>query len=510
MSSKKTTNLKLNNWVETDNFNLREIVENFVKIDSEFGDRGINIKWFGAKGDGVTDDTDAINRAIASVSPSKGGCVYFPFGYYKVSEIRLTNKDVQLFGNGTILDGRLVIGDPNNVQDLDFRIDGLTFRRSSISNNKNAIEIQNSKKGRIYNCTFFNYDKCIYVRPKPVEQHSARILISNNLFHSANYCLYIDSDKFFQSGRYYSIGDFQFINNQADSGIHYCHIYGKGVDGLIVKGNTFFFSSHSSRNQTKTNNIYIDLANFVNIIGNNFFEAGTEAILLKRINSFIISNNNIPWSGQRVPSPAISIQKGDIFERTNEMIGSISNNTIQNPSMIGIHAGSGTGNINISGNIITQVGQSDYYYGNTSLSSVKKYAIKVDEGTKSIYVNNNHAPNALFSVEGECTISNNIDMNGLNTINNVTKTITDSPSTIKIGEVSQFNLIPTNTMEIQSLSSTFSGNEITLIAFNENVKIRSNSELILKNFKNTSLPKFGLIKLRYTTGKWFEVSRNYD
>ncbi|WP_088042764.1 glycosyl hydrolase family 28-related protein [Bacillus sp. EAC] len=509
MSSKKTSNLKMNYWVETDNFSLREIVENFVKIDNEFGDRGINVKWFGAKGDGITDDTEAINKAISSVSPSKGGSVFFPFGYYKVTEIKLTSKDVHLFGNGTILDGCIVVGDQKNVNDLDFRIEGLTFRRYSISKNKNAIELQNARKGRIYNCTFFNYDKCIYVRPKPIEQHTSRVLISNNVFHSANYCLYIDSDNFFQSGRYYSIGDFQFINNQADSGINYSHIYGKGVDGLIVKGNTFFFSSHTSKNQTKLNNINIDFGNFVNIIGNNLFEAGTEAIILKRINNFLISNNNIPWSGQRVPSPAISIQKGDIFEKTNEMIGNISNNTIQNPSMTGIHIGSGTANINISCNIITQVGQADHYYGNNSLSSIKKYAIKVDESSKNIYVNNNHAPNSIYSLEGDCTSTNNIDKNGLNTINNVTKTITDNPNFIEVDGLNQFNLYPTETMEIKGFSDTFSGNEVTIIAFNNNVKIKNSSELILKNFTNTSLPKFGLIKFRFTTGKWFEVSRNY-
>ena len=41
----------------------------------------VNVKDFGAKGDAITDDTDAIGRAIAEVAVS-GGIVYFPDGIY--------------------------------------------------------------------------------------------------------------------------------------------------------------------------------------------------------------------------------------------------------------------------------------------------------------------------------------------------------------------------------------------------------------------------------------------
>lgn len=45
----------------------------------------IDVRWFGATGDGTTDDTDAINNAISAASAAGGGTVYFPAGTYKVT-----------------------------------------------------------------------------------------------------------------------------------------------------------------------------------------------------------------------------------------------------------------------------------------------------------------------------------------------------------------------------------------------------------------------------------------
>lgn len=48
----------------------------------------VSVKSYGAAGDGVTDDTAAINKAIAAVaasSPTNGGVVYFPAGIYAVT-----------------------------------------------------------------------------------------------------------------------------------------------------------------------------------------------------------------------------------------------------------------------------------------------------------------------------------------------------------------------------------------------------------------------------------------
>lgn len=49
---------------------------------TEFSERAVNVKWYGAVGDGVTDDTTAIQNAITN---NDGRTVYFPPGEYKIT-----------------------------------------------------------------------------------------------------------------------------------------------------------------------------------------------------------------------------------------------------------------------------------------------------------------------------------------------------------------------------------------------------------------------------------------
>jgi polygalacturonase len=76
----------------------------------------INVKDYGAKGDGTTDDTTAIENAIAAV-PAAGGVVYFPAGVYMV------DPDTLIIGNGSnaansTTHGIALIGDACTAQTL--------------------------------------------------------------------------------------------------------------------------------------------------------------------------------------------------------------------------------------------------------------------------------------------------------------------------------------------------------------------------------------------------------
>ncbi|MDF2662767.1 MAG: hypothetical protein K0Q94_5558, partial [Paenibacillus sp.] len=65
----------------------------------------MNVKWFGAKGDGTTEDMTFIQKALDTAFARGGGTVFFPKGTYIVSpsgslRINLRN-DVHLLGEGT-------------------------------------------------------------------------------------------------------------------------------------------------------------------------------------------------------------------------------------------------------------------------------------------------------------------------------------------------------------------------------------------------------------------------
>ena len=62
-----------------------------------------NIRDYGAKGDGKTLDTDAINKAIETAASKGGGTVYFPAGTYLSFSIRLKSNISLFLDNGATL-----------------------------------------------------------------------------------------------------------------------------------------------------------------------------------------------------------------------------------------------------------------------------------------------------------------------------------------------------------------------------------------------------------------------
>lgn len=66
-------------------------------------EQGVNIRWFGAKGDGTTDDTQAIQAAINAVYAAGGGSVYVPAqGVFRFTSVNVKAK-VALVGCGGTL-----------------------------------------------------------------------------------------------------------------------------------------------------------------------------------------------------------------------------------------------------------------------------------------------------------------------------------------------------------------------------------------------------------------------
>lgn len=80
------------------------------KLNNEFSNRNINVKWYGAKGDGVTDDTAAIQAAINAAFADGGNIsVFLPAGTYLISttlNLMATNDPSDFYhGHGVHLIG---------------------------------------------------------------------------------------------------------------------------------------------------------------------------------------------------------------------------------------------------------------------------------------------------------------------------------------------------------------------------------------------------------------------
>jgi hypothetical protein len=99
---KKSNYLGLNLPEGTDKVDYQTFfTDNYNKIDSSLADIATNVKSFGAKGDGITDDTTAIQNAINSLT--NGGRILFPAGTYLISKsvsnyVLTLNSNIELQG----------------------------------------------------------------------------------------------------------------------------------------------------------------------------------------------------------------------------------------------------------------------------------------------------------------------------------------------------------------------------------------------------------------------------
>jgi Pectate lyase superfamily protein len=66
---------------------------------TEAGTAWVNVRTFGAQGDGLSDDTVAIQKAVDGAYARKGNVVFFPSGIYVVSQIIL-RLGISLIGSG--------------------------------------------------------------------------------------------------------------------------------------------------------------------------------------------------------------------------------------------------------------------------------------------------------------------------------------------------------------------------------------------------------------------------
>lgn len=161
----------------------------------------VSVKDFGAVGDGITNDTVAIQAAIDSLSPN-GGVVNFPAGEYRIARnigvndrwgVKITSSNITLKGDQAYLRRFdtdistyalaypiLFVGTPDSnvaAASTNIIIDELNFigentrhssTGSSLSDFRYAIEFKNSSDTWVKNCIFSAIDSSAMDYQRPV------------------------------------------------------------------------------------------------------------------------------------------------------------------------------------------------------------------------------------------------------------------------------------------------------------------------------------------------------
>ena len=122
-------------------------------IDSYNNNKIKNVKDYGAKGDGINDDYQAIKNAINDCS--NGEELIFPFGTYLINTTLVINKSIRINLCGSTIKCNNDIGTMIRVYSLSTDVDGGLIRDFSIYNGKLSLALKSHVGINITDCARF-------------------------------------------------------------------------------------------------------------------------------------------------------------------------------------------------------------------------------------------------------------------------------------------------------------------------------------------------------------------
>lgn len=289
----------------------------------------ISVKDHGAVGDGVTDDSTAINAAITAANAlPNGGVVVFPPAIYLIGTALELKSNVILLMYGA----KLKVKNSTNIHAI--RISASASRVAVLGGEIDGNKANNASGGNgIWNDTTGAFT---YAMIRDVNIHDCKangiMLAGVDAANPSKYvtidgCTLEDNDEAGISGNY--LEEFTWGRNVAiDNGTHGIGLIGIGKYGTII-GNTAS-GSGTADNFTSYNN-----ANRHLTVTGNVSRGG--------------ANNGIHFGGQ------------DLI---------VSNNTVYDPTFHGIviysHSSATANNVSVTGNVIESAGKSGIWLDKTS------------------------------------------------------------------------------------------------------------------------------------------------
>lgn len=353
----------------------------------------LNVRGFGARGNGIADDTAAIQAAI-NAAPN-GSAVMIPNGWIcRFTTLELNKPGVSLIGPGKLTHGTLYVGSDTATVEYTSRLEHLSYDGYAANDSaKSFVVLKRCRGFKIAGNTIENTGKAISVPPTTTGFHSVAMLdVTDNRFAGVNVAFHSDTTA------WDTLSDMGFIRNNVNYSRYY-GLYMTGVDGVTIAQNKLFMLNYSSTLailNDKKQNIYIGNADQVHITDNNIFEAGREGIYLGSVTNLNISGNHIVWPGQAYPSDAISINGGTPR-------GTIANNTFVNftKSAIGIYGGDPR-RLEIGANMYRWLETPESYFGTEPLpANAKRFRVYVDASVAERPVIRDYYPVEVFdSIQG--------------------------------------------------------------------------------------------------------------
>jgi hypothetical protein len=286
----------------------------------------VSVKDFGAVGDGVADDTAAIQAAMAAAN---GKALYFLTGTYKTTSATFSSlSNMLIFGDGfssviqvsTAIDAWLFDNTCSNIN-----IEGLTFVGASVATEaKSALRLR-APSSSVRNCYFRNFNNGVLIQ----DENASDCLITGNIFKdligatSGNgYGAYTIAQRTIISDNHFNaVGRHDvYLSGSTPRGAQYCVVEGNtsiscgyeaialyatstqgSVKGCIAQGNSIKSAGFQGIGLTANSTD--------NIIANNYIEAaaqygiqleGSSTAGTYPLRNVICGNNVIDCGGQQI------------------------------------------------------------------------------------------------------------------------------------------------------------------------------------------------------------------